>query len=257
MIKDKLKEIRENTGMNKKEFASFIGMKYTTYNNYEMGEREPNSDFLVLISRKFDVSIDYILGIQDEKEIKHSYELKSFEYAHIEKYRFITEHSPDGAKVVNSVLDREYDIAGKFKEQKEHIEELKSGSLQDTQITNTRLINYYYRLASAGSGQIVFDTPPTKRIEIPDIPKYRKADYAIGVNGNSMEPVFHDGDTLLIEMTDEIEVGEIGIFLVEGESYVKKLGKDELISLNPKCENVPLTENSRCLGRVIDTFSNI
>ena len=66
MIGDKLKEIREETGMNKKEFASFIGIKYTTYNNYETGEREPNSDVLILISQKFDVSIDFILGLEDE-----------------------------------------------------------------------------------------------------------------------------------------------------------------------------------------------
>ena len=31
MISDKLKEIRENTGMNKKELASYIVVKYTTY----------------------------------------------------------------------------------------------------------------------------------------------------------------------------------------------------------------------------------
>lgn len=115
----------------------------------------------------------------------------------------------------------------------------------------TRMINYYYLLASAGTGQIVFDMPPTKRIEIPATSEYRKADYAIGVNGNSMEPVYHDGDTLLVEMTDHVEIGEIGIFLVNGESFVKKRGKTELISLNPEYSNVPLTENSRCMGRVI------
>ena len=55
MIKDKLKEIRENIGMNKKEFANCIGIKYTTYNGYETGAREPDSDFLILIAQKFDV----------------------------------------------------------------------------------------------------------------------------------------------------------------------------------------------------------
>lgn len=93
--------------------------------------------------------------------------------------------------------------------------------------------------------------PPTKRIEIPAIPEYRKADYAIGINGNSMEPVYHDGDTLLVEMTDRVEIGEIGIFLVNGESYVKERGEDELRSLNPKSKNIPLNEDARCLGRVI------
>ena len=47
MIGDKLKEIRERTGMNKKEFAEYIGVKYTTYNGYETGAREPASDFLI------------------------------------------------------------------------------------------------------------------------------------------------------------------------------------------------------------------
>ncbi len=93
--------------------------------------------------------------------------------------------------------------------------------------------------------------PPTKRIEIPNTPAYKRADYAIGVNGNSMFPVYKDGDTLLIEMTDEIEIGEIGIFLVDGESYVKKLGNGELISLNPEFKNITLTESSRCMGKVI------
>ena len=68
MIGEKLKEIREQTGLNKKDFANYIGMKYTTYNNYETGDREPSSDFLIMISQKFDVSIDYILGLQNEKE---------------------------------------------------------------------------------------------------------------------------------------------------------------------------------------------
>ena len=66
-----------------------------------------------------------------------------------------------------------------------------------------------------------------------------------------MFPVYKDGDTLLIEMTDEIEIGEIGIFLVDGESYVKKLGNGELISLNPEFKNITLTESSRCMGKVI------
>ncbi len=83
LIGVKLKEIREKTGMNKKEFADYIGIKYTTYNNYETEAREPASDFLILISTKFDVSIDYLLGMQDTKDITHAYQLKSSEFEHI------------------------------------------------------------------------------------------------------------------------------------------------------------------------------
>ncbi len=56
---------------------------------------------------------------------------------------------------------------------------------------------------------------------------------------------------LLIEMTEEIAPGEIGIFLVNNESYVKKLGEGELSSLNPEYAPIPLTENSKCMGKVL------
>ena len=104
MISDKLKEIRENTGMNKKEFASYIGVKYTTYNGYEPGAREPDSDFLILISTKFDVSTDYILGLQTESNVLHSYSLKASEYSHIEKYRSLDDY---GRETVDLILERE------------------------------------------------------------------------------------------------------------------------------------------------------
>ncbi len=55
----------------------------------------------------------------------------------------------------------------------------------------------------------------------------------------------------MIEMAEAIESGEIGIFMVDNESYVKKLGNRELISLNPEYDNIPLTEDSKCMGRVI------
>ncbi|MBD5449704.1 MAG: helix-turn-helix transcriptional regulator [Lachnospiraceae bacterium] len=248
MISDKLKEIRESVGMNKKEFATYIGVKYTTYNGYETGTREPDSDFLIMISKRFDVSIDYILGLQNEKEIKHSYELKAIEYEHIEKYRSL---DPRGQETVSYILDRESERVASLQHQAERIAELEKSIPDNEAPSRMRVINYYYRLASAGTGQILFDMPPTKRIEIPDIPEYTKADYAIGVNGNSMEPTYYDGDTLLVEMTDHINVGEIGIFSVDNECFVKELGFDELKSLNPASSNIPLNETAHCMGRVI------
>lgn len=106
MLNDKLKELREQQGLNKKDFASFLGLKYTTYNNYETGLREPSSDFLILVSEKLNVSIDYLLGLKDEKEIRHSYKLLSEEYEHIKKYRQLDAH---GKEMVDIVLDKEHE----------------------------------------------------------------------------------------------------------------------------------------------------
>lgn len=179
------------------------------------------------------------------------------EQEYIKKYRFISEHSLEGTQAVDAVLDKEYSIAHQLKEQREYIIELENLSLEEhKRNTQTRLINYYYRLASAGTGQIIFDTPPTKRIEIPDIPEYKNVDYAIGVNGSSMEPTYRDNDTLLVEMTDEVEKGEIGIFSVNNDCYVKKRGDKELISLNHDFPNIPLNESAICMGKVIDKLNS-
>lgn len=59
---------------------------------------------------------------------------------------------------------------------------------------------------------------------------------------------------MLVEMTDEIDLGDVGIFLVDNECFVKKLGNGELVSLNPDYKNIPLTENSKCMGKVIGTL---
>ena len=67
-----------------------------------------------------------------------------------------------------------------------------------------------------------------------------------------MEPLYTNGDILLIEPTCEINVKEIGIFNVNGLAYVKQLGEDKLISLNKGYKDIPLTEDSLCMGRVVD-----
>lgn len=233
---DRITQLRKENGYKtRKEFAEKLNIPETTLRNYETDAREPGHTFLKQLSDFFSVSADYLLGLTEEREKYSSHQLKSSEYEHIEKYRALDQH---GQETVSYILNQET----------ERVKQIEQAA---TAPAATRIINYYYRLASSGTGQIIFDMPPTKRIEIPAIPEYRKADYAIGVNGNSMEPVYHDGDTLLVEMTDRVEIGEIGIFLVNGESFVKKCGKSELISLNLESKNVPLNEDARCLGRVI------
>lgn len=67
MISDKMRELRESTGMSARKFAETLGVKYTTYYGYETGSREPGSDFIVKFADYFHVSVDYLLGIEKEK----------------------------------------------------------------------------------------------------------------------------------------------------------------------------------------------
>lgn len=61
----RLKQFRLGMKMNQKDFANSIGLNLSTYSNYETGAREPDSDFWIAISKKYGVSIDFLLGLNE------------------------------------------------------------------------------------------------------------------------------------------------------------------------------------------------
>lgn len=67
-IAERLKELREKKGMNKKEVANSLGIPYSTYNNWEIGAREPNSHNLKMIAKFYQVTIDHLMGFDEEIE---------------------------------------------------------------------------------------------------------------------------------------------------------------------------------------------
>lgn len=252
-----LKELRLKSGLTQKQAYEHIGVAQSTFSSWEVGKAEPPNDVFMKLCDLYNVkNILQTFGYDGYNE-DGSLQLNMEEVDIIEKYRLIKKYSPDGKIVVDTVLDREYAIAEKLREQKEQLEKARKMDMEVAEeIVPFRIISYHQKLASAGNGQVVFDDGVTNRIEIPDIPKYKHVSYAIGVNGKSMEPLYHDGDILLIEPTCQVEIGEIGIFIVDGEAFVKKLGNGELISLNKGHKNITLTEYSNCMGRVVDRLKN-
>ena len=164
----KLKDLRLKAGYSQKEVYEHFGIPQSTFSSWEVGKSEPPGDMLIKLCQFY--KCDMINSLSSNKEDSVTYE----EWKIVEKYRFISDYSPDGASVVDTVLDREYSIAEKLKKQSEQIRKMDMEAAAE--IVPTRIINYYYRLASAGTGQIIFDMPPTKRIEIPNTLEYRKVD---------------------------------------------------------------------------------
>ncbi len=66
LIFDRIKELREQTGMSARKFAEIIGIKYTTYYGYESGTREPGSQTVTKICNYFGCTADYLLGLSDD-----------------------------------------------------------------------------------------------------------------------------------------------------------------------------------------------
>lgn len=85
--------------------------------------------------------------------------------------------------------------------------------------------------------------------------KYKeRATAAFRVAGDSLEPIYFDGDHLLVEPVRPRH-GEIAVFEVGGQLRVMRLysqaGRRRLIPLNTAYQKVEATSAIRCYGRVI------
>ena len=63
-ISERLVEIRERNGYTRKRLAEELNRPYPTITKYETGEREPGHAYIIEIAKKFNVTTDYILGIE-------------------------------------------------------------------------------------------------------------------------------------------------------------------------------------------------
>ena len=88
------------------------------------------------------------------------------------------------------------------------------------------------------------------------IPKSRDGDYSdfiIFIRGDSMEPTYYDGDNVLVKAQPAIDIGQVGIFVLNGDGYIKEMGLGKLISHNKKYTPIILHESDeiKCCGLVL------
>lgn len=61
----RLKLLRQKNKLTQGELAKILGLKPTAISNYESERNEPSFDKLIALSKYFDVSCDYLLGVTD------------------------------------------------------------------------------------------------------------------------------------------------------------------------------------------------
>lgn len=133
----------------------------------------------------------------------------------------------------------------------------KSGEYKTADIIPIHILRerkVFYTTVSAGTGSFL-DGEDYEMYTSPEIPE--EASFGVYVSGDSMEPRYHNEELIWIEQTEQLEDGEIGIFYLDGNAYVKKFQNNEngtyLVSLNKKYDPIPVTENNsfKIFGRVL------
>lgn len=114
-----------------------------------------------------------------------------------------------------------------------------------------RLLRLYDLPVSAGTGNYL-DEVGCEMIEIDNaVPS--SADYAVKVSGDSMMPRFVDQQIIFIHEQPVLGDGEIGIFCLNNDVYLKKLERGYLVSLNPAYKPIPILDydDFRVFGKVV------
>lgn len=77
--------------------------------------------------------------------------------------------------------------------------------------------------ASAGTGSFLDEGSfEMERVPASDVPE--GARFGVRVAGDSMEPVYHDGQIVWVLPCNSLSPGEVGIFVYDGEGYIKVFG---------------------------------
>lgn len=241
---DNLKSARKSTGMTQKDVSTALNISPNTYKNYEQGLREPNGDTIVALANLFGVSTDYLLGRPTAQPptdaLERLFTEKSFSALEEELLRKYMELPHEARQAVVRFIN---DATAKALQRK-------NGTASQKLLVMKRSLHK----VSAGTGYDLNDSDAWETVTVKDTEKSRKADFLLEIEGDSMETTFHDGETVCVKQTPSIEVGQIGVFWVDGCGYIKELGKGCLISHNSSYDPIPLqgTEN-RCIGRVLGT----
>lgn len=67
----RLRDLREDKDLSIRKLADMLYMQKTTYYNYETGKRELPFELAVTLAKFYDVSLDYIAGITNDKTPAH------------------------------------------------------------------------------------------------------------------------------------------------------------------------------------------
>ncbi len=234
-IRNNLSILLAQNKMTQKKLADTLHLSQTAVTNWIKGKNAPDIDTLTKICDIFGIGINEMISSPSEMMISEEIQKLTERYALLD---------PHGKELVNLIVDKELERVQADDNNIRIIETEESIRLIP--------IPFYDLPVSAGTGVYLQDDTMSE-ITVEASPLAEQADFALRVNGNSMEPLYRNDDILLIDRKQTVQHGECGIFVLNGEGFFKKLGKNQLISLNPDYHPISFGEYDtiECIGKVI------
>lgn len=247
-----LRQLMINKDMKVSDISKQSGIAYSTVKSIlENGTGKASYINICKICTSLGITPDDLEHMVKENTL-HELQLSKKDTELLDKYHSL---DPLGQSHVDTILDWELNRTTQAKEAADTIKQLQQ-QLTPYAIPS-RFFAYYGKIAAAGTS-VEFSDITAGVKSYPENELNKNADYVIGVSGSSMEPEYSNGDIVYVQKTDHIDTGDIGIFQKGNNIYIKKVGENELISLNPNYP--PLTDNGDriiVLGKVLGKAEEI
>ena len=202
---------RIELGIEQKALAARLGLHPNTVSGWEVGRTRPDISLIPALCNELQMT-PYDLFSMDEPQ-------KLF--------------TPREERLVENYRK----LDGKFKS---HIDSMVASLAQTIASVNApdlHEIKFQPIRLAAGSDAAIRDITEAETIYLHNSPLLHHADGVYKVNGDSMEPTFHDGDMVLVEHIPDgnaLRYGEIGAFANGNECYIKEYQQDGLHSHNAR-----------------------
>ena len=191
----KLSEARKDKKIRQNAFVKLleeygISMSSSSYSCWETGARTPNAYQFLALCRALD--IQDVMGY------------------------FLEEHgNVDGMEQLNP--------EGQALAQQYIRLLVRSGEYQREPDPDTEILDLdlYLQSASAGCGQFL-DDDSRETISLPRSVVPAGTEFVVRISGDSMEPAFYDHQLAFVKRTVDLRPGDLGIFLLDGDGYIKK-----------------------------------
>ena len=230
-----LRDLRISKNVKQSELAEMLGITPQAYQRYEYGTSEPNGDGFIILADFYGVSADYLLGRTEIKAMAGTSPAEQLDVTAAEQ-EIIRRYAEFPEEVRLLLLDTIRKLVG----------------LPDD-VGEVRPVIVFTRChrmkASAGMGFDLENDDEWRDVRIYDCPEAYQANFAVEVDGASMEPDYHDGDIVFVKLSEDVPVGAVGLFIHDGKGCIKERGEKCLISRNPEYENI--CGECRTVGAVI------
>lgn len=232
-----------------KELTKYLQLNAVAFSDWKSGKSNSYKKYLIEIAKFFNVSIDYLVyGKTPDSSLRTDEEelLQNYNSVDIVAKAQIRERA--------SVL-AELEATKKKNNVQTPLKQLKRTETEEKHEPQYISLPFPALPASAGVGEYLHEDT-TSYIKVPATNLTQRSSFALRVHGDSMEPDYFDGDIVLVDADADVNVGDVGIFIVNGEGFIKQRGKDRLISLNNKYKDIRISADDTCVckGKVIGSL---